>query len=154
MKFPESDKSGKGFPHPWTVQFAESFVCVNDLHPVNYKWAMTWDFQQCGMCDLQRLRPACAFWSEPLLVPWTFYDCWAIDWTSFGVSKLKRRLHRLIWVFTCQNATLLEITRHNSIVLHNTMFLVRFQPGTPQSQFQSLYHWHIEPLRSPVCRKT
>ena len=27
-----------------------------------------------------------------------------------GVSKLKRRLHRLVWVYTFQNATLLEIT--------------------------------------------
>ena len=25
------------------------------------KWAMTWDFQQCGICDQQRLRPACAY---------------------------------------------------------------------------------------------
>ena len=25
------------------------------------KWACTWDFQQCGMCDQQRLRPACAY---------------------------------------------------------------------------------------------
>ena len=24
-------------------------------------WASTWDFQQCGMCDQQRLRPACAY---------------------------------------------------------------------------------------------
>ena len=24
-------------------------------------WAMTWDFQQCGVCDQQRLRPACAY---------------------------------------------------------------------------------------------
>ena len=23
--------------------------------------AMTWDFQQCGKCDQQRLRPACAY---------------------------------------------------------------------------------------------
>ena len=30
--------------------------------------------------------------------------------TWFGVSKLKRRLHRLVWVYTCQNITLLEIT--------------------------------------------
>ena len=34
----------------------------------------------------------------------------ATDWISFGVSKLKRRLHRIIWVYTCQNATLVEIT--------------------------------------------
>ena len=25
------------------------------------KWAATWDFQQCGMCDKQRLRPACSY---------------------------------------------------------------------------------------------
>ena len=25
------------------------------------KWAMTWDFQQCGMCDQQMLKPACAY---------------------------------------------------------------------------------------------
>ena len=29
--------------------------------------------------------------------------------TPFGVSKLKRRLQRLVRVCTCQNATLLEI---------------------------------------------
>ena len=28
---------------------------------VKYKWAVTWDFQQCVMCDQQRLRPACAY---------------------------------------------------------------------------------------------
>ena len=26
-----------------------------------YIWAATWDFQQCGMCDQQRLRPVCAY---------------------------------------------------------------------------------------------
>ena len=34
--------------------------------------------------------------------------------TSFGVSKLKRRFHRLVRVYTCQNATLLEITCRGS----------------------------------------
>ena len=34
----------------------------------------------------------------------------------FGVSKLKRGLHRLVWVYTCQNATLLETTCHGSNV--------------------------------------
>ena len=24
-------------------------------------WAATWDFKRCGMCDQQRLRPACAY---------------------------------------------------------------------------------------------
>ena len=55
-----------------------------------------------------------AGWSEPLLVAWIFYECWATDRASFGVSKLNRRLHRLVWVYTCQNTTLLEITCHGS----------------------------------------
>ena len=38
----------------------------------------------------------CADWPEPLLVGWTFYECWATDRTSFGVSKLKRTLHKLV----------------------------------------------------------
>ena len=28
-------------------------------------------------------------WSEPLPVPWIFYDCYATDRSAFGVSKLK-----------------------------------------------------------------
>ena len=35
---------------------------------------------------------------------------------SFGVSKLKGRLQRLIGVYTCKNATLLEITCHGSLL--------------------------------------
>ena len=26
-----------------------------------YKWAATWDFQQCGLCDQHSLRSACAY---------------------------------------------------------------------------------------------
>ena len=51
-----------------------------------------------------------AVWSEPLLVACIFYEYQATDWPSFGVSKLKRRLHMLVRVYTCQNTTLLEIT--------------------------------------------
>ena len=45
-------------------------------------------------------------WSEPLLVIWIFYNPKATGRTSFGASK-KRGLHRLVWVYICQNATLL-----------------------------------------------
>ena len=48
-------------------------------------------------------------WSEPLLISWLFNEYKATEWTTFGVSKLKRRLHMLVWVHTCQNATLLDI---------------------------------------------
>ena len=33
--------------------------------------------------------------AEPLLVACIFYECLATDRTSFGVPKLKNRLHRL-----------------------------------------------------------
>ena len=31
----------------------------------------------------------CTVWSEPLLVAWIFYECWATDWTSNWVYNLK-----------------------------------------------------------------
>ena len=37
--------------------------------------------------------------------------------------SLKRRLHRLIRVYTCENATLLEITCHGSFVFIQNIFL-------------------------------
>ena len=58
-----------------------------------------------------------AVWSEPLLVAWIFYECWSTDWTWFGVSKSKRRLQRLVQVYTCQNVKLLEISCRGSIIL-------------------------------------
>ena len=55
-----------------------------------------------------------AVWSEPLLVAWISYECKATDWTPFEVSKPKRRLHRLVWVYTCQNTKLLKISCRGS----------------------------------------
>ena len=40
--------------------------------------------------------------------------------TPFGVSKLNRRLQRLVGVYTCQNATLLEITCHGSYAIFHS----------------------------------
>ena len=51
-----------------------------------------------------------------------FASCLNILWLLsywpiiIGVSNLKRRLHRLVWIYSCQNATLLEITCHGSNV--------------------------------------
>ena len=36
---------------------------------------MAWDFQQCGMCDQQRLRPACAYAQSDQSV------CWSLEYT-------------------------------------------------------------------------
>ena len=36
-------------------------MCCWHKKSCSHKWAVTWDFQQCGMCDQQRLSPACAY---------------------------------------------------------------------------------------------
>ena len=38
---------------------------------VKIKWATAWDFQQCGMCDQQRLRPACAYAQSDQSLCWS-----------------------------------------------------------------------------------
>ena len=55
-----------------------------------------------------------AVWSEPLLVAWILYVCYAIDWTSF------RRLHRLVWVYTCQAVSLFLLLAYFSLSVHCT----------------------------------
>ena len=35
--------------------------CESFLWAFTFNWAATLNFQQCGMCDQQRLRPACAY---------------------------------------------------------------------------------------------
>ena len=53
----------------------------------NDKWASAWDFQQSGLCD----QPA-----KPQISP------------RISAVWFNRRLHRLVWVYSCQNATLLD----------------------------------------------
>ena len=96
--------------------------------------ASAWDFQQFGMCDQQRLSLIRAF-ANRLNILWVL-SYW---WTSFGVSKLKRSLHRLVWVYTCQNATLLEITCRGSF-LFNTLII--FRQVFVTIIFENIHVWH------------
>ena len=95
------------------------------------KWAATWDFQQCDLCSQQSLKLACPqLQSDQSLFQSLEYSMnikllgehhlefpsWKGGCTAFGASAFKRRLHRLVWVYTCQNATLLEITCHGSYI--------------------------------------
>ena len=50
----------------------------------------------------------------------------------FGVSKLNRKLQSLVWVYTCQNTTLLEITCHGSC--SHVFCLPLFQPEVHPGQ--------------------
>ena len=98
------------------ISFFLHWISLNKMaSAVNFwMWAATWDFQQCGMCYQQTLRPAYPYGQSALIR--AFARCLNILWllsyrpTSFGVSKLKKRLHRLVWVYLCQKASLLEIT--------------------------------------------
>ena len=75
----------------------EAMIITSLICSLIYKWAATWDFQQCGMCDQQRLKPACAYavWSEPLLVAsnlLTEHNLWflslKVGCTGLSVSTL------------------------------------------------------------------
>ena len=88
----------------------------------------------------------CAVWSEPLLVARISYECSATDWTPFEISKPKRMLHRLVWVCTCQNATLLGITCHGSnqsiglaVNLNLGRFVSEFENVSVRSFFLNIY---------------
>ena len=50
---------GISWSNSLTFCFTESNYLFHML--ANYIWATTWYFQQCGMCDQQRLKPACAY---------------------------------------------------------------------------------------------
>ena len=106
-----------------------------------------------------------AILSEPLLVAWIFYDPEATDWTSFGVSKLKMRLHRLVWVYTCQDVTFLEITCHGSNIFSTTnsrfgiLILLLVNEARLQEKFSFFWkpkkYWNSEfwtPKNSPSLR--
>ena len=82
-----------------------------------------------------------AVWSEPLQIAWVLYECSATDWTSFGDSKLQRKLHRLVWVYTCQNATLLEISCHGSYM--NTLRLYIGADGLLNVKTQKTGQWQV-----------
>ena len=109
----------KGINRPGK-DWLESGICIAEFDYQNQRkgyfscdmrFPTMWYVRQAKAQTSLRIRTV---WSEPLLVAWIFYDCKATDWKSFGVSKLKRGLHTLIWVYTCENATLLEITYHSS----------------------------------------
>ena len=86
-----------------------------------YIWASIWDFQQYSMCNQQKLRSAYEHAQSDQSL------CWSLEYFMTlrlpnehhleFVSKLQRRLHRLVWVYTSRNATLLEITCRGSVIM-------------------------------------
>ena len=85
-------------------------LCKTNMSP-NMRFATMWNVQPTKSQIRLRRRVS---WSEPLIIIWIFYECRTSGQKSFGVSKPKRRQHRLVWVYACQNTTLLQITCHGS----------------------------------------
>ena len=110
----------------WVYQMLQYFWTDPPFRFFNwfaYHYNQTYKLSQCmRFPTMWYVRPAkpkaqINLRTEPLLVVWVFHDCKATDWTPFRVSKLKRRLQRLVQVYTCQNVKLLEISCRGSIVL-------------------------------------
>ena len=59
----------------------------------------------------------------------------------FGVSKVKRRLHRFVLVYAFQNATLLEITCRGSYLNISSTTLSLTYSAEPPVQHLTFYLW-------------
>ena len=95
----------------------------------------------------------CAVWSEYFLVAWIYYGSQATDWTSFGVSKIKERLYRLVWVYTGQNDTLLEITCCGWILFHYSIYIFLSEAGGQKFPVFACFVTYIEfSMRRPCSR--
>ena len=83
-----------------------------DMWSAKSTWAVTWDFQQCSMCDQQSLRSACAYaQSDQSLCKSLEYSMTVKLLIEHHLEFLSlKKLPRIVWVYTCQNATLFEIT--------------------------------------------
>ena len=92
-----------------TVQI--NFQAV-DVH--KYRYIQTpigllifWGYRPCLRCTMW--GTAYAVWSEPLLIVCKFYECWATDWTSFGVSKSESKLVKMPYCWKSRHSSLRNI---------------------------------------------
>ena len=81
------------------VQYFRTFTIIAVLLLVSLKLNLSgYNLSQCmRFPTMWYVRPAKpqislrirAVWSEPLLVAWVFFDCWATDWTHLEFLSLK-----------------------------------------------------------------
>ena len=101
---------------------SDQCLCHSHGLGLSYNWAVTCDFQQCGMCNQQSLRSACTYvQSEQSLCQSLAYSMSVNLQTEHHLESLTFKggytVMRLFLVYTCQSATLLEITCHGSIII-------------------------------------
>ena len=95
------------------------------------------------MCNQQSLRSVCAYMRSLIraLASHSIFNEYKVtDRTSFGISKLSRRLHRLVRVSSCQYATLLEITCNSS-------YLIDFRLSRDM-RFPTM--WYVQPAKPQI----
>ena len=97
-------------------------LLVHMLFLAQFEYLLSRAMELQTMWNVRSTKPQislriCAVWSEPLLVAWILYEYKATDRTSFGVFKLKRRLHRFVWIYSCQSVTLLEMSHVTALLL-------------------------------------
>ena len=102
-----------------------------------------WHFKQCGMCNQQSLRSACAYAQSDQNLCLSLEHSMTVKLLTehhLEFLSLKRRLHRLVWVCTCQNATLFKITCRGSYVF----YIMNFISGRTcnQGEFKCLSSGH------------
>ena len=99
---------------------------------------MTWDFQQCGMCDQQRLRPACAYAQTDQSL------CWSLEY--YVTAKL----------LTEQNLEFLSLTRGCTGLSESTLVKMphcwKSHPTArllwfPSKNISNIYHFWIVSLQ-------
>ena len=99
-------------------------------------WAATWDFQQCGMCDQQMLRPACAYAQSVQSL------CLSLEYSMTLRLLTKHHLEFLSWKGGCtgssettlfQNTTLLKITCRGSFINYWSLEEGKYQESIQSS---------------------
>ena len=92
----------------------------------HFKWASAWNFQQCGMCDQQSLRSACAYAQSDQSL------CLSLEYSMTVKLLTEHHLEFLSLKGGCTGSTestlvkLLEITCHGSNVLCLNNIVITF----------------------------
>ena len=142
------------FPLTANEVLIRNCICLKSFLILEYAaiWAMTWYFQQYGMCNHQRLRSACAYPQSDQSLCWSLeysttiklltehhFEYLILKGSCTGLPestlvKMPHWLHRLVLVYICQNATLLEITCRGSI-----MYVVELDEKILNRAFSSIH---------------
>ena len=93
------------------------------------------------MCDRLKLRPGCAYAQSDQSLCLSLEYSMSVNLLTGHHLEFNRRLHRLVWVYTCQNVTLLEITCRSSNLIAFGYLMCLGNFGKNLSN-RSMRQWH------------